>query len=479
MNSGMWNNKRFLLSGFEENDEYNLVRKKYIEKNGGKVLELDSEIMDDDVDYLICNYSKGYRHRHTNIDYQKLRTPFWLWLSVNDEWNYSLEWHPFFRPNGNFTYNILRGFQIYLIGYSRTIGGFKDRERSPKYIRKMNDVGILVSFIETQMGARVVFDGEDKYESEIENKDESNDDNNLVKVQFIGGVTKLALICNNEELVEEMINKVREKNNIQTIVNINWLFDCYEEGRIVNYKKYICNYKREGEGEEEKMRIRIGLEKEKSDIVNIKYKVIISHQVYLRHSEIFNTMIKINNIEYMEVGRPSREVMKIIQNMDGKNVLEFENIVMVLVFNDSMEEQDFWYDLVNILEESVVFNIRLASKDKKDKTLMHFQRMRIINDPEELINKLIGCEENIIPLISKLGSKVGYSIPSFINDLLKSDSEFLDTVLKFTDFENITGLSGFVEYSNDNPMDIVNLNRSKAIKRFDSFEKEFSTSKFS
>ncbi|EAK88887.1 hypothetical protein [Cryptosporidium parvum Iowa II] len=475
MNSEIWNNKRFLLSGFEENDENNLIRKKYIENNGGTVLELNSEIMDDDVDYLICNYSKGYRYRHTSIDYQKLRTPFWIWLSVNDEWNYSLEWHPFFRPNGNFKYNILKGFQIYIIGYSKTIGGFNNREKSPKYIRKKDDIGILVSFVETQMGARVIFDDDNK------NENESNDDNDLVKVPLKASVTKLALICNNEEFEGEIIDKVKEKNNIQTIVNLDWLFDCYEEGRIVSYKKYIYNSKREKEKrEEEKMRINAGLKKENNSIANVKYKMIISHQVYLKHIEIYNIMIKINNIEYMEVGRPSREIMKFIQNIDGKNGLNFdENTVIVLVFNDPMEEQDFWYDLVNILEESVVFNIKLASKEKKDKILHHFQMMRIINDPEDFINKLIGCEENIIPLISKLGSKVGYSIPSFINELLKSESEFLDTVLKFTDFENITGLSGFVEYSNDNPMDIVNLNRSKAIKRFDSFEKEFSTIKFS
>ncbi|POM85578.1 hypothetical protein CmeUKMEL1_18120 [Cryptosporidium meleagridis] len=476
MNSEIWNNKRFLLSGFEENDENNLIRKKYIENNGGRVLELNSDIMDDDVDYLICNYSKGYRYRHTNIDYQKLRTPFWMWLSVNDEWNYSLEWHPFFRPNGNFKYNILKGFQIYIIGYSKTMGGFNNREKSPKYIRKKDDIGILVSFIETQMGARVILNDDNK------NENESNDDNNLVKVPLKESVTKLALICNCEEFEGEIIDKVREKNNIQTIVNLEWLFDCYEEGRIVSYKKYIYNSKGDKEQrEEEKKRINTGSEKESNtSVANIKYKMIISHQVYLKHIEIYNIMMRIKNIEYIEVGRPSREVTKIIQNMDEKNGLNFdENTVLVLVFNDSMEEQDFWYDLVHILEESVLFNIKLASKEKKDKILHHFQIMRIINDPEDFINKLIGYEENIMPLIDKLGSKVGYSLPSFISDLLKSESEFLDTVLKLTDFENVTGLSGFVEYSNDNPMDIVNLNRSKAIKRFDSFEKEFSTIKFS
>lgn len=476
MNSGIWNNKRFLLSGFEDNEEYKLIKEKYIEKNGGKVLEISGEIINDDVDYLVCNYSKGYRHRHANVDYQKLRTPFWVWLSVNDEWNYSLEWHPFFRPNGNFTYDILKGFQLYLIGYSKTIGGFKDKEKSPKYIRQVNDIGILVSFIETQMGGNVIFDDNDEDNNENKEENDSNDYNNLSKVSGIKGVTKLALICNKEK-VSNSIKKLKERDQIQILVNLDWLFDCYDEGRIVSYRKYIYhNVKKK----EDKDQINIDIGKEKEDICN-KYKIIISHQVYLNHSEIYDTMKKFINNEDVNVGRPSKEVVKNIQNEEGNNILKYdEKTILVLVFNDSIEEQDFWYDLMNILEENLVFNIKLASKEKKNYILRYLQKMRIMNDPDDLFSKLINCaDDSITPLINKLGSKVGCSIPLYINDLLTSESEFLDTVLKFTDFENITGLSGFIEYSNDNPMDIVNLNRSKAIKRFDDFEKKFSISKLS
>ncbi|OII72433.1 uncharacterized protein cubi_00428 [Cryptosporidium ubiquitum] len=464
MDSKIWNKKRFLLSGFEDN-EYNLIKKKYIEKNGGKVLEINSDITDDDVDYLVCNYSKGYKHRHSNIDYQKLRTPFWIWLSVNDEWNYSLGWHPFFRPNGNFTYGILKGFQIYLIGYSRTMKGFQDREKSPRYIRKINDIGILVSFIEAQMGGKVIFD---------DNENDNDDYNKLSIVKSVKSVTKLALVCNKEE-VGELINTVKEKNKIQTVVNLEWLFDCYDEGRIVSYRKYIYH----GSKEELKSKISMEMEKEREDIGNI-FKIIISHQVYLNHNEMYYTMKKFSNNEDIEIGRTSKEVVKYIQNDEENHSLKWDKeTILVLIFNDSIEEQDFWYDLMNALEENVVFNIKLASKEKKNYILKYLQRMRIINDPENLFNKLINCVDSIIPLITKLASKVGCSIPSYISDFLTSESEFLDTVLKFTDFENITGLSGFIEYSNDNPIDIVNLNRSKAIKRFDGFEKEFSTKKFS
>lgn len=456
-----------MLSGFEEEEEYILIKEKYIEKNGGEVLEGGGYKKDEDVDYLVCNYSRGYRQRQSNIDYQKLRTPFWIWLSVSDEWNYSLDWHPFFRPNGNFTSGMLSGFQICLVGYSRTMRGFEDRESSPRYIRKLNDVGILVSFIVAQMGGGVVFE-EDYSDETLDGGGE-------------GVVTKLALVCG-EETGGDLVRSLKERRGFQKVVGLDWLFDCYDEGRVLNYKKY--DYKLGGaERRGELVETEVAKALEMESVCN-KYRVVVSHQVYLRRNEVYDVLRgrRSNGEEervVVEAGRPSREVIKYLEENQQEGEAE-ASTALVLVFNDSMEEQDFWLDLMNSFEESLVFNVRLMSREKKTQILERLQRMRIINDPDNLFDELPDCVDTIMPLITRLSSMVGYSVPSYMNDLLTSEeggSGFLDTVLKFTDFENITGLSGFVEYSNDNPMDIVNLNRSKSIKRFETFEKEYSSIK--
>lgn len=459
---GIWSGKRFLLSGFEEEEEYILIKEKYIERNGGEVLETAGDMKDEDVDYLVCNYSRGYRQRQSNIDYQKLRTPFWIWLSVNDEWNYSLEWHPFFRPNGNFASGILNGFQICLVGYSKTMKGFEDRESSPRYIRKLNDVGILVSFIETQMGGKVTF-GEDS--------DETLD----------GMATKMALVCGEE--TGDLVRSVREMSGFQKMVGLEWLFDCYEEGRVLNYRKYDYKLTDIDKESAEKKGVKSSSEAEmlETESISNRYRVVVSHQAYLRRYEVYDVMKRSGGEEgvVVEVGRPSREVIKHVEAYQEGGGTEVST-TLVLVFNDSIEEQDFWFDLMNCLEESLVFNVRLMSREKKTQLLECLQRVRIINDPDDLFEELPNYVDAMVPMITRLGYKVGYSVPSYLNDLLTSEGggEFLDTVLKFTNFENITGLSGFVEYSNDNPMDIVDLGRSKAIKRFDAFENEYSSSRF-
>ncbi|KAJ1608672.1 hypothetical protein OIY81_2387 [Cryptosporidium canis] len=471
MSSGLWSGKTFLLSGFDDRGEYVLIKDKYIESNGGRVLEEGEGIRDDDVDYLVCNYSVGYRHRISSIDYNKLRTPFWVWLSVHDEWNYALEWHPFFRPNGKFAYGILSGFNVCLRGYSVAVTGLDDREESPRYIRKLSDVGILASFIETQMGGRVVFDREHLADGE-EDIVSSGSSEESSKVKS-GGGANLTIVCDGEMGDPGVL--ASGAGGFQTVVSLDWLFDCYDEGRVLSYKKYGLQSSRSEPRESSVM------EREAED-GGCRYRVIVSHQVFLRHREVYDALGRICSDDGdIEIGRPSREVIKYIESQECSSETKTgqANTRLVLMFNDSLEEQDFWFDLLNTLEESAILNIQLLSRERRDRILGHLQRIRVVNDPEDLF-----CESpesgEITPVIGRLGSVIGYSVPSYISDLLVSEtSGFLDTVLKFTDLENITGLNSFVEYSNDNPTDIVHLSRLQAIKRFDSFEKEYSSSKFS
>ncbi|KAF7458323.1 BRCT domain containing protein [Cryptosporidium felis] len=451
MKKDLWGNKRFLLSGFEK-EESRLIKEKYIEEYGGIVLEVSDNVRDEDVDYLICNYSKGYRYRKLNIDYQKLRTPFWIWLSVNDHWNYSLSWHPFFRPNGHFTCGLLSDFQINLVGYSRTRKGFEDRE-CPKYIRKVNDVGILASFITTQMGGELVSE-------EVYQKDSSPGKNTV----------KLILVCGEDE---EAVSKSDQKGH--QMVKLSWLYECYEEGRILNYKKYAYYLEKKGmeiDGLKYDLNRTLSQSTDKEDADSV-YRVLISHQVYLKHAELYEIVKKIASHLEIVVGRPSKEILRYFRE-NGDIV---DNLTIILVLNGPMEEQDFWYDLLNKLNEDMVTNLKFASKEKKVQFQGLLQRLILSSEPEELITTARAMEPGIKE-INELGKKVGSCIPSYIKELLSTETEILDTILKSTDFGHVTGLSDFVEYSNDNLQDIIHLNRSRAIKRLDNFENEYLSNKF-
>ncbi|KAH7650014.1 hypothetical protein FG379_003094 [Cryptosporidium bovis] len=494
----IWRNKKFLICGFDQ-EESNIIRVDYIEKYSGELITVsgNDEIKDNEVNYVVCNYSDGYIHRVPNLNYNKLRTPFWLWLSVKDQWNYSLDWHPFFRPNSKFTYNLFSGIRIYILGFTPTIKGFT--EECPVFIRDIYDMGILSSFIETQMGGTVenigVKSGKDfqlstddmysKDNSErivlVCNKDynpcDSNNDSDdgscyIHKRNHVNLNTK----DNSLNIMNEI--RVRKEKGYQ-ILTINWLFDCYEEGRLLNYRNYIFKY-------EEEININNShngdniVDNKKNNVKN-ELRVVVTHLTYLNYKDIMrNIVLECEDEEELNIviERPSKIIIRYIQ--EGINLDEMcseHNAITIIVFNDTTEEQEFWYDLLNGLTESVEFNVNLISNEKKAIVKNFIQKIRIINNPNDFFSYFDSKRKNINKesnnSLSSFGYGVGFSIPRFIDDLLRLKTEILDTVLDMTDLDSITGLSGFVEYADDDTLDIVKYNKNKAVKKFNNIEEEF------
>ncbi|KAH8740147.1 hypothetical protein FG386_001808 [Cryptosporidium ryanae] len=496
----IWKNKKFLIYGFKK-EEANIIKLDYIEKYSGELITISdkSEVKENEIDYVICNYSDGYMHRIPNLDYNKLRTPFWLWLSVKDQWKYSLDWHPFFRPNGRFTYNLLSGIKFYILGFTPTIRGFGDK--SPIFIRGIYDIGILTSFIETQMGGTVENIGEDIRKNLQLYREDSCSNNRSDKIVLVcskvhnlegdnydgdensyinnKNSTKLNTEINFENIIKEIKEK---KENGYHILTMTWLFDCYEEGRLINYRNYIFRY--EKEFDVNNLRNEDSIKENKKNDEVVTFKVVVTHQTYLNYCDIIKNITSGCEEERdlsIVIERPSKMVIKHMQESvdnSDKECIDY-NKILILVFNDAMEEQEFWYDLLNSMTESIEFNMNLISNEKKSIIKNSIRKIRIISDPNEFFScfdlkrKTESSKSELSFLLSCSGNKVGFSIPKFIEDLLKSETEILDTVLNITDFDSITGLSGFVEYADDESLDIIKYSKNKAVNKFNSIEEKF------
>ncbi|EEA06498.1 uncharacterized protein CMU_009900 [Cryptosporidium muris RN66] len=447
--SSIWLDKRFIFFGFEDKKELEILHKVYVIPNGGKVIESKDiyTTEDKDVDYAICNYDLGYRRRVPEINYQKLRTPFWLWLCVKDKWNYSSLWHPFFRPNGNFHLNLLNGIQIEFISYSIAKNSQLNDESTPEKIRAMNDISILTAFTYTQMGACIT-------NTYISSSNNFSWNNSNIKLNLV-------ILCDEKILDEDIMSRLMAyKESGYLILNVNWLYDCYEEGVIVDLTSYIYLFPHEKDSKDDTQtniqvlnttKVSINFQIEQN-----KYEILASHEVGMNWS----TALNVSGINKVNIVRFSQYILDYILDYN----FNYNNKKLVLLFNDEGEEVDFWYDLSN--------SIKSTSNDLrkiKSNIIPFFKNsLIIILDVAKYIS-LAGENSSF----ENLGRKVGDTLPKHLEDAINQKLEDMDSLFSLLNSQYFTDLDSFVEYKIDDKGDFNIERMNKAIKRFDISERRW------